>query len=114
MAWEWSHTNEAYANAYDHVQRLPRKTLLVVLREWSYHDREIKGTLRGPVISPKTGRALGFRLPAGIRRLCQDTLADLVWERAENHRTCDNGGWNAWICPDGCHTVPFDPPDDRS
>jgi len=24
---------------------------------------------------------------------------------------CDNGGWNCWLCPSGCHTVPFDFPD---
>lgn len=95
MAWSWSHTNEAYATAYKHVRALPRKTLLEVLHEWAYDERE------------KSGKRPSFRLPAGIRRLATDTLADLVWERASEYATCDNGGWNAYICPDGCHTVPF-------
>lgn len=117
MAWEWSHTSEAYACAYAHVQRLPRRTLLVVLREWAYHDREQAGRLRFPhgrqVWTDQHGRTRvrGFRLPNGIRQLSQDTLADLVWTRAEVHRTCTNGGWEAYVCPDGCHTVPFDAPD---
>jgi hypothetical protein len=110
MAWEWSHTPEAYADAYAQVQRLPRAELLTILREWAYHDREKTGRLRGEAIGP-SGRVRGFRLPNGIRRLPADMLADLVWQRAEDHRTCDNGGWNAYVCPDGCHTVPFEAPE---
>lgn len=110
MAWEWSHTAEAYEGARLQVERLPRQELLTILREWAYHDREAAGRLRGPVISPRSGRALGFRLPNGIRRLYRDTLADLVWERMEAHRTCSNGGWEAYCCPDGCHRVPFEAP----
>lgn len=98
MSWEWSHTPEAYADAYAQVQRLPRNTLLTILREWTYHDREL------------ADRRPSFRLPAGLRKLPKDTLADLVWTRAEEHRTCTAGGWEAHVCPDGCHTVPFDPP----
>lgn len=110
MAWEWSHTDDAYADARAQVQQLPRETLLTVLREWTYHDREAAGRLRGPAIGP-SGRVRGFRLPPGVRRLRRETLADLVWERAEAHRTCSNGGWEAYICPDGCHRVPFEAPE---
>jgi hypothetical protein len=109
MAWEWSHTDDAYANAYDQVHRLPKSELLTILREWAYKDRDDAGRLRGPAISKRSGRALGFRLPTGVRRLYRDTLADLVWERMSEYRTCSNGGWDAYCCPDGCHTVPFDP-----
>lgn len=97
MAWEWSHTDEAYAYAREHVSRLSKGTLLTVLREWAYQDRET------------AGRPGSFRLPAGVRRLNQSTLADLVWDRAEEYHTCSNGGWEAYVCPDGCHTVPFGP-----
>jgi len=115
MAWEWSHASEAYSDAYAQVQRLPRADLLTILREWAYEDREKSGRLRFPngkqVWTDARGRSRvrGFRLPNGIRRLSQDVLADLVWQRAEEHRTCTNGGWNAYLCPDGCHTVPFEP-----
>ena len=97
MSWEWSHTNEAYAYAQDKVNALPRAELLTILREWAYEDRE------------KAGRKPSFRLPVGLRKLTTDTLAELVWERAEEHQTCSNGGWSAYLCPDGCHTVPFGP-----
>lgn len=103
MSWEWSHTPDAYADARDQVFALPRQTLLTILREWAYHDRETSrdGRYRKP----------SFRLPAGIRQLSTEALADLVWDRAEAHRTCTNGGWEAYVCPDGCHTVPFEPID---
>ena len=97
MAWEWSHTPEAYSDAYAHTCRLPKRTLLTILREWAYDDRE------------KANRMPSFRLSAGVRKLPQDILADMVWSRADAHRTCSNGGWDCYLCPDGCHTVPFAP-----
>ena len=112
MAWEWSHTPEAYTNAYEQTKRLPRATLLTILREWSYDDRDKANRLPKRAISEKTGRARGFRRPAGLWRLDRDTLADLVWQRAEEQRRCTNGGWEAYLCPEGCHRVPFDPPAD--
>jgi hypothetical protein len=105
MAWEWSHTDEAYADARQHVERLPRRELLTILREWAYEDRgdrTARMSIRG-----------AFRLPAGVRTLPTDVLADMAWARAEAHRTCTNGGWDAYVCPYGCHTVPFDPPDEE-
>jgi hypothetical protein len=43
------------------------------------------------------------------KQLPADALADDVWERASELRTCTNGGHEAWICPYGClsHMVPF-------
>lgn len=120
MAWEWSHTNEAYENARQNVRDLPRAELLTILREWAYHDREEQDTLRFSASRPQVWtdsqgktRVRGFRLPNGVRRLATDELADLVWERMEDHRTCSNGGHEAYACPDGCHTVSFDRDRDR-
>lgn len=46
------------------------------------------------------------------RSLPIDTLADYITERAETTATCDNGGFNAWVCPSGCHTVSFSSADE--
>lgn len=105
MTWEWSHTDEAYANAQENVYSLSRKRLLEILREWAYHDRETKGTLRTRTNSK---RVAGFRLPNGLARMPKDLLAENVWSRMSEFATCDNGGFNAYACPDGCHTVSFD------
>jgi hypothetical protein len=87
MAWEWSHTEEAYATAYKNVCKLPKKTLLTILREWRHHDGH------------------GFRLDFDGQKTRKDCLADMVWERMVEYRTCTNGGHEAYCCPDGCHTV---------
>lgn len=119
MAWSWSHTIDAYEDAREQVQRLSKAELLTILREWAYYDREQANTLRfhgSQVWTDTRGktRVRGFRLPNGVRRLTQDTLADLVWDRMSAHATCTNGGWDAYCCPDGCHTVPFAPVDDQT
>lgn len=105
MAWEWSHANEAYVNAERNLRDLPRRTLLEILREWAYHDREQDNRIRR---RPGAKKPAGFRLPNGVRRLPVDLLADAVWTRACHLRTCTTGGWEAYLCPDGCHTVSFD------
>lgn len=99
MAWEWSHTPEAYAYAQDRVSRLTKRVLLEILGEWQYHDQNHADDDTVP----------SFDLPTHVRKLHRDTLVDLVWSRAEEHRTCTNGGWECYVCPDGCHTVPFGP-----
>lgn len=96
MPWEWSHTAEAYWNAYLNVRDMTKAKLLEVLREWAYYNRE------------EAGKHAHFRLPYNGRKLSQDALADEVWTRAENQALCDCGGFNAWVCPYGCHTVSFD------
>ena len=98
MAWEWSHTSEAYENARLNVEQLPRETLLTVLREWAYDDRV------------QAGRRKSFRLPAGVPQLDTGLLVEKVWARTEELSLCDNRGFRCWICPNGCHTVPYDPP----
>lgn len=113
MAWEWSHTNDAYADARAQVDRLPRRVCLEVLREWTYDDREKRGGSRRQGSVGPTGRVRGFRLPPGVARLPVDVLRGLVWDRAAEHRTCSNGGGEAYLCPDGCHTVPFAAPEGR-
>lgn len=39
-------------------------------------------------------------------------VAKYIADRAEEHAICDNGGFNAWVCPSGCHTVSFSSADE--
>src|SRR4051812_37268930 len=39
MAWSWSHTADAYADAQANCEALPRDTLLEIAAEWEAHDR---------------------------------------------------------------------------
>lgn len=40
MAWEWSHTPEAYANAEANIRAKDRKWLETVYGEWHAEDEE--------------------------------------------------------------------------
>ena len=108
MSWEWSHSNDAYENAYQNLHDLDRETLCTILAEW---DMEIFN--EGEYEKYDERHAALMNDPY---ETCE-TLADQIWlqcsESQEMHgewfgRTCDNGGFNAWVCPNGCHTVSFD------
>lgn len=107
MAWSWSHTEEAYENARLNTHDLSQEELAVILAEWDAttpdEDYGYSGGDLNDFDSEAYERALVERL-----KLPQDELAAKVWDLACDLRTCDNGGWNAWLCPYGCHTVPFD------
>lgn len=95
MAWEWSHTPEAYANARRNLGRLD-DDLRVIWAEWEAYDGN---DFDDSVYPDALARA---------EDIPHDVLADRIWEQMEEQATCDNGGWRAWACPFGCHTVSFD------
>lgn len=108
MAWSWNHAAYAYDNARENLGELDHDTLCVIYAEWRaaqgkgghIHDCE-------DFCMRKYERALKH-----AKTLPDDVLADFIWERASEHATCDNGGFNAWMCPSGCHTVPFSQPEE--
>jgi hypothetical protein len=97
MAWEWSHTDEAYYNAFENLSNQSREFLEVAMAEWLATDED------GFDTEKYDRRALPY-----AKRMDDDTLINSIWERAGEQRTCDNGGFNAWVCPYGCHQVSFD------
>ena len=117
MAWSWSHTNEAYEYAENKLRRLKKGELCIIFSEWKWHfyEERIKAVERKAF---DEGRDVDLPLKwepvykHWLKRsshMPKDTIADQIWEWASEAATCDNGGWNAWMCPDGCHTVPFGP-----
>lgn len=102
MAWEWSHTPEAYFAAYENVQNETREFLEVAFAEWHGNGGQYgSGNLsRFDISAHDKALERAKSLPA-------DILADFIWQHAETQKTCDNGGFNAWVCPYGCHTVSF-------
>lgn len=97
MAWSWSHTHEAYRNAERNLGLLSLDELRVIWAEWDGNDHE------GEVA--RFGRGL-----RKANQLTVEELRELIWRRASEAARCDNGGWNAWMCPFGCHKVSFDAP----
>lgn len=99
MAWEWSHTQEAYQNAFDNLESLESSVLNEIMAEietWKHvrPDFDIK--------------YYDDRLAHIKDTYTSELKLSSIWEFMEHYRTCDNGGFNAWCCPYGCHTVPFD------
>lgn len=97
MAWEWSHTNEAYDNARKNLAELPTETLAEIAAEIDERDGldvGLLGTLKDHALER-------------LGREGREGVVEEIWDFAENQSTCDNGGHNAWVCPHGCHTVPF-------
>lgn len=100
MAWEWSHTTEAYENAELNLGELSEDELKVIYAEWKAHQAGDDYYLTG--IYEKALKEAG--------EIHRAVLAERIWPWAQEQATCDNGGFNAWVCPHGCHTVTFDPP----
>lgn len=107
MAWAWSHSEEAYQNAENNLRGMKREELEIIFAEWRAAQGKGGSIDYGdPAFDErKYNRALRF-----AKTLPHETLADFIWERASDFATCDNGGFNAWMCPHGCgpHCVPFD------
>ena len=95
MTWGWSHTEEAYIMAYRNLADKDREWLVIAAAEImstddeGFHDEIYKQNLET------------------INSWAGDAIVDYIWSWAQEDRTCDNGGWNAYMCPEGCHTVPF-------
>lgn len=103
MAWSWSHTVQAYEYAHSQLGQLDREKLLEIRREWYASDPAQFATAFS---QDKWDEAVRFQMFAD---LSDEQLAEDIWDRAYTQQVCDNGGWNAWVCPFGCHTVPFGP-----
>lgn len=111
MAWSWSHTNEAQANARCNLHASTSLALRIIFAEWRAaqlrkpeHGSRWSGT---KFDQKKYDKALQH-----AATLPDDVLADQIWEWACELATCDNGGSNCWVCPYGCHTVAWDPPEE--
>ena len=107
MAWEWSHTIEAYQDAELNFRELPLETLLVIAAEWQANIQEEDETGFDERKYQKAYRRLIKK--AYKRTLDVEALQDEVWGKIEQLATCTNGGWQAHLCPFGCgcHMVPF-------
>ncbi len=102
MAESWSHAPEAYWNAMLNTHDLPHATLVEVAAEWKASTTDNDG-FSWDFCSDAFDGAV-----KELETMPSDILASEIWERAEELATCDNGGFNAHICPHGCHTVSFD------
>lgn len=115
MAWEWSHTQEAYEKGRKNLAKQSITELLVIKAEWEATTWEEEDTFHGErsLDIDKYNKAMA-RLQAKHRmarradvdvKTLKEQYANEIWEKAEKLRTCTNGGHEAWVCPYGCHRV---------
>ena len=109
MAWEWSHTQGAYLNAQENLKSLSRDELNVI-----YSEIEVCKLINqdNEYITQDTFNfdcTYAEKMKLKAETIPSDILIDFIWNFMEQElRTCDNGGFNAWCCPYGCHTDSFD------
>ena len=111
MAWEWSHTQEAYDNARKQLDIQTPQFLIVCWAEWRTHEREQQEAVSNSHRWMKRYDRY-HRTAESLWNQNPESVVEFVWEKMSEQRTCDNGGHRAWCCPEGCHTVPFDEPSD--
>ena len=96
MAWEWSHTQEAYDEAREILGTWDRHDLIYAIIEDETEDFEGNGLE-------------DFRLKRvmELTELPTDILADHAWSIAETNRTCSNGGHELYVDRNGWYTIPL-------
>lgn len=105
MAWEWSHTNEAYENAYENLEKLPKKELDIIWAEIQACIVPNDGS--GDIHSNNFDEEIYEKSLIQAKQRKNFSLIADIWDFASEQAICDNGGYNAWLCPSGCHTVSF-------
>jgi hypothetical protein len=100
MTWEWSHSSEAYNSAYENLHQCDREFLEVCFAE--IKAARYRGNGHWELNLQRYAEYLPF-----AKTLANETLADAIWEFARKLRECDNGGYNAYVCPFHCHEVSF-------
>lgn len=115
MAWSWSHSPEAYESIEIQLNNKGVEAnngdteaiewLQTVWSEWIASnwrkdrvttDLDLRKYERAIARAKRQGAELGY-----------DKLAADIWNWSSDLATCTNGGWEAWVCPFGCHLLPF-------
>jgi hypothetical protein len=115
MAWSWSHTDEAYAAVEDQLQSKADAAnngdddaadwIQIVWAEWvasNWKDDRVTTDLDLNKYERVIARAKRQGEEHGYDKLAKD-----IWEWSSELATCTNGGWESWVCPHGCHLLPF-------
>ena len=106
MAWSWSHTAEAYEHARENVMLLSSEDTAVIWAEISCSDW--KTNAFNPDFNLRKYKKLLLKAHREIYKGYIERFHNDIWDFAETWRVCDDDGYNAYVCPFGCHTVSFE------
>ena len=126
MAWEWSHTAEAYEYAESRLKKMRIGLIREIWAEWQTYQKAQKEAWEE---ARKEAEEEDWPEPTHVNEsddfdqdyykemlkeaktdyYSKESLCIDIWHWAKELATCTNGGWEAWMCPYGCgcHMVPF-------
>lgn len=127
MAWSWSHTEEAKENVKVNIRELDIETLKIVLEEiFNYQITKKQAEIKAEILKEEFNSLdldyyqlelhneivnsdyFEYLVEAHENSTEEYTeLSEFIYEFTEEQSLCDNSGFEAWICPFGCHTVSF-------
>ena len=108
MAWEISHTAQAWANVRARLTRTwKRKELIDALCDDLFESVEADSGDEGC----RTASDAALILRRELSGAPHDALVQSVMDAIERHNTCDNGGHRFWIDRKGYHTVSCSTPE---
>jgi len=96
MAWEISHSAEAWDNARANLEAMGSERIINALADEAYHDA---------CEADADGERAADECRARLASLPLDILVDAAMGSIRRHNTCDSGGHKFWIDRQGYHTV---------
>lgn len=113
MAWEWSYSHEGIDNIRQNIMDMDTETAIVALAE--HQALASREDYANGFNSAEYDRSLA-RLNADLETLGEsfgEMIKMELFDQASEIATCENGGFNVWACPFGCHTVSASRDDDQ-
>jgi len=99
MAWEISHSQEAWDNARYNLTKWDKERLINALVDDTYEAAEA---------NEEDAESAADARRIALSDLPEDMLVEACMNSIAAHMTCDNGGFNFWIDREGYHTVSVD------
>ena len=103
MTWSWSHTQEGIQNVENNICELNDTTLATVWTEWTCAVR-----ISGEFVLAESAYDRIFAQACKMVDTLRTEMVDFIIDKTNALAECTNGGFEAHICPFGCHTASFD------
>lgn len=105
MAWEWSYSQEGLDNIRDNIMDMDIDRAIEALAECKAQGsrEDFEGGFDSDTFEVESKR-----LASELKRngaYFADIIKEELASQSAKIATCDNGGFQVWICPFGCHTV---------
>lgn len=101
--WSWSYSNEGIDLIMKGIENEPLHDLEVAYAEFEAYRLKDRPNVKHEFNSAAYRRAL--KQARLIAETGEDILVSAIQSRAQEFSGSDNGGWNAYYCPYGCHTI---------